>query len=102
MVVFFCGARRLKSIPTVLFVHSLGNDLIHRKPQNTICKEEQTGFADAYVKYYFFRLLVKAGKLTAEEYEIMKTHAEKGGEIIKSTFGNAGDEEYEKIAREGI
>ena len=32
MVVFFCGARRLKSIPTVLFVHSLGNDLIHRKP----------------------------------------------------------------------
>ena len=46
--------------------------------------------------------LVKAGKLTAEEYEIMKTHAEKGGEIITSTFGNAGDEEYDKIAREGI
>ena len=32
MVVFFYGVRRLKSIPTVLFVHSLGNDLIHRKP----------------------------------------------------------------------
>ena len=32
MVVFFCGARRLKSISTVLFVHCLGNDLIHRKP----------------------------------------------------------------------
>lgn len=29
---FFVGVRRLKSIPTVLFVHSLGNDLIHRKP----------------------------------------------------------------------
>ena len=28
----FVGVRRLKSIPTVLFVHSLGNDLIHRKP----------------------------------------------------------------------
>ena len=28
---FFVGVRRLKSIPTVLFVHSLGNDLIHRK-----------------------------------------------------------------------
>ena len=51
MVVFFVGVRRLKSIPTVLFVHSLGNDLIHRKSQNTICKEEQTGFADAYVKF---------------------------------------------------
>ena len=31
MVVFFVGVRRLKYIPTVLFVHSLGNDLIHRK-----------------------------------------------------------------------
>lgn len=45
-------------------------------------------------------ILQKAGKLTAEEYDIMKTHAEKGGEIIKHTFGNAGDEEYEKIAYE--
>ena len=45
-------------------------------------------------------ILQKAGKLTSEEYKIMKTHAEKGGEIIKSTFGNVGDEEYEKIAYE--
>ena len=45
-------------------------------------------------------ILQKAGKLTTEEYKIMKTHAEKGSEIIKSTFGSVGDEEYEKIAYE--
>ena len=45
-------------------------------------------------------ILQKAGKLTTEEYKIMKTHAEKGSEIIKSTFGSVGDEEYKKIAYE--
>ena len=45
-------------------------------------------------------ILQKAGKLTTEEYKIMKTHAEKGSEIIKSTFGSVGDEEYERIAYE--
>lgn len=28
----------------------------------------------------------------------MKTHAAKGGEIIKETFKSMGDDEYEKIA----
>lgn len=45
-------------------------------------------------------ILQKPGKLTNEEYEIMKTHAERGGKIIKETFGNAGDDEYEKMAYE--
>lgn len=45
-------------------------------------------------------ILQKPGKLTAEEFEIMKTHAERGSKIIKETFGNAGDEEYEKMAYE--
>ena len=31
-------------------------------------------------------LLQKPGKLTAEEFDVMKTHAAKGGEIIKETF----------------
>ena len=43
-------------------------------------------------------ILQKPGKLTAEEFTVMKTHAEKGGEIIRETFTSMGDEEYEKIA----
>ena len=43
-------------------------------------------------------ILQKPGKLTAEEFDVMKTHAAKGGEIIKDTFKSMGDEEYEKIA----
>lgn len=45
-------------------------------------------------------VLQKPGKLTDEEYDIMKTHASRGGEIILETFGNMGDEEYEKMAYE--
>ena len=43
-------------------------------------------------------ILQKPGKLTAEEFDIMKIHAAKGGEIIKETFKSMGDDEYEKIA----
>lgn len=43
-------------------------------------------------------ILQKPGKLTEEEFAVMKTHAEKGGEIIRETFQSMGDEEYEKIA----
>lgn len=32
-------------------------------------------------------ILQKPGKLTAEEYEIMKTHAERGDGIIQETYG---------------
>lgn len=45
-------------------------------------------------------ILQKPGRLTAEEYEIMKTHAAKGGEIIQETFSHLGDEEYEKTVYE--
>lgn len=45
-------------------------------------------------------ILQKPGRLTDQEYEIMKTHAERGGKIIKETFGNTGDDEYEKMAYE--
>ena len=43
-------------------------------------------------------ILQKPGKLTDEEYEVMKTHSEKGGEIIEETFKTMGDDEYGKIA----
>lgn len=45
-------------------------------------------------------ILQKPGRLTAEEFEIMKTHAERGGRIIKETFGHMQEDEYQKIAYE--
>lgn len=43
-------------------------------------------------------ILQKPGKLTDEEFEVMKTHAKKGSEIIEETFKAMGDDEYGKIA----
>lgn len=43
-------------------------------------------------------ILQKPGKLTDEEFEIMKQHASKGGEIIKETFGHLGNVGYSKMA----
>ncbi len=45
-------------------------------------------------------ILQKPGKLTQEEFEIMKTHTVRGGKIIKSTLTNTGDIAYEKMAYE--
>lgn len=45
-------------------------------------------------------ILQKPGSLTNEEYEIMKTHAKKGSDIIRDTFGHMGDDVYEKMAYE--
>lgn len=45
-------------------------------------------------------VLQKPGKLTDEEYEIMKTHSAVGGRIIRETFGKFGNEEYCRIAYE--
>ncbi len=46
------------------------------------------------------RILQKPGKLTDEEYEIMKEHAARGGEIIQNTFQNLESPEFQKIAYE--
>lgn len=43
-------------------------------------------------------ILQKPGKLTDEEFEIMKTHSERGGKIIQETFGHLGRDAYENIA----
>ncbi|MBP5706570.1 MAG: HD domain-containing protein, partial [Spirochaetales bacterium] len=43
-------------------------------------------------------ILQKPGKLTPEEYEIMKTHTVKGGQIIRQTFGHVGNEMYRQMA----
>lgn len=43
-------------------------------------------------------ILQKKGKLTDEEFEIMKQHAASGGEIIRQTFAKLGSEEYQEMA----
>ena len=43
-------------------------------------------------------ILQKPGRLTSEEFEIMKLHAPKGGEIIKESFSRMGNEQYVEIA----
>ena len=45
-------------------------------------------------------ILQKPGKLTPEEFEVMKTHSAKGGEIIEETFKSLGDEDFMKMAYE--
>ncbi len=45
-------------------------------------------------------ILCKPGKLTDEEFAVMKTHAEKGGEIIRSTFAHVANEKYRVMAYE--
>lgn len=45
-------------------------------------------------------ILQKPGRLTAEEFTIMQTHADKGGRIIKETFGHLGQDIYEEMAYE--
>jgi len=45
-------------------------------------------------------VLQKPGKLTSEEFDIMKQHAVRGGEIIHETFGHLEDERYTKMAYE--
>lgn len=43
-------------------------------------------------------ILQKKGKLTDDEYNIMKTHAKIGGEIIQEIFHNIDDIQYSEIA----
>lgn len=45
-------------------------------------------------------ILQKPGKLTDEEFEVIKTHTVKGGEIIRDTFGHLENESYTKVAYE--
>ena len=45
-------------------------------------------------------ILQKPGKLTDEEYSIIKTHAANGGKIIEETFGHLKDKEYTQMAYE--
>lgn len=43
-------------------------------------------------------VLQKPGKLTDEEFEIIKKHAISGGEIVRETFGHLPNEQYTQMA----
>ncbi len=43
-------------------------------------------------------ILQKPGRLTDEEFDIMKSHSAKGGKIIKETFAHIGDENHKEMA----
>ena len=43
-------------------------------------------------------ILLKPGRLTPEEFEEMKKHSAKGGEMINNIFSNLDDDEFFKIA----
>lgn len=43
-------------------------------------------------------ILQKPGRLTPEEFDVMKTHAARGGQIIRDTFGKLGEEQYRDVA----
>lgn len=45
-------------------------------------------------------VLLKPGRLTDEEFVIMRKHAADGGDIIRETFRNLGDDEFRKMAFE--
>lgn len=45
-------------------------------------------------------ILQKPGKLTDEEYEAIKQHAIRGGEIIQETFGHLENSQYTQMAYE--
>ncbi len=43
-------------------------------------------------------ILQKPGRLTDEEFNVMRTHAKRGGEIIMETFGHTGDKAFSNLA----
>ena len=45
-------------------------------------------------------VLQKPGKLTDEEFEIIKSHTRRGGDIITETFGHLENAEYTKMAHD--
>lgn len=90
---------------TTMYVKLLAEELLARGGYEEVLTEE-------YIKNLYMAapmhdigkiaipdvILQKPGKLTAEEFEIIKSHAESGGKIIEETFGHLGDKAYTKMA----
>lgn len=92
---------------TTAYVRLLSNELVSRNIYNDI-------LTDTYIENLCLAapmhdigkiavpdaVLQKPGKLTEEEFEIIKTHADRGGKIVEETFGHLGNEQYARMAYE--
>ena len=87
-------------------------DYVEKLIGRMIERPEYSGLTEDYLSYVILAapmhdigkikipdsILNKPGKLTDEEYGIMKKHSEYGGNIIRRTIGNVEDKEYCDIA----
>ena len=80
---------QMKKIPQYkkIMTKDYAQDIIYASPMHDIGKIATPD-----------RILQKNGKLTDEEYAIIKEHAAIGGEIIKETFADIDDKEFLQIA----
>ena len=82
---YLAETEKFRSIVTAEFTQ----DLVRSSPLHDIGK---VGIPDAILK--------KPGKLTAEEFEIMKTHAEIGGDTLRSVYEQYPSQSFIKCGME--
>lgn len=92
---------------TKAYVQLILNRMRHDKYyENIITKDYQESVINAAPLHDIGKIstpdsiLQKPGKLTDEEYKIMKEHATAGADIILQTFKDLDDEEFKQIAYE--
>ena len=92
---------------TSIYVNLIAEELQSRGYyENILTKDYMTNLQKAAPMHDIGKIAVpdailqKPGRLTEEEYSVMKLHAEKGGEIIRETFRNLDNEDYRRMAFE--
>ena len=94
--------KRTKSYVTIIVNKMMGDD----KYKKIMTKDYSQDIIDASPMHDIGKIatpdniLQKPGKLTEEEFNIIKEHASKGGEIINETFKDIDDQEFLHIAYE--
>lgn len=92
---------------TSIYVGLIAEELCRRgQYQDVLTKDYITNLVNAAPMHDIGKISVpdavlqKPGKLTDEEFAVMKLHAENGGKIIQETFRNLGSKEYLEMAYE--
>jgi putative two-component system response regulator len=80
-------------------LHDIGNILIPEDPLNLESIISSARLHDIGKITITDLILNKPGKLTAEEYDLMKTHAAEGEKIIDSIISESGNEAFLKNAK---
>lgn len=94
--------KRTKSYVTIIVNKMMGDD----KYKKIMTKDYSQDIIDASPMHDIGKIatpdyiLQKPGKLTIEEFNVIKEHASKGGEIINETFKDIDDQEFLHIAYE--